>query len=88
MDQLDLNQLAGVAGGSVESNGSWKKVTASVTRGALALRTKACYDDNVIAQVLNGETFQVNDDKWQGSYVWASVQGLEGWINADYLLWL
>ena len=88
MIKISEKKLEDVTGGMETDFGGWKKVKANVTYSFLPLRSQTCCDDkNVIAQIQDGEAFRVNDDIWQGEYVRASFEGLEGWVNADYLLW-
>ena len=90
MEKMNMNEnLEQVTGGNDGmERGTWKDVTASVSSGYLALRNYPSYDDaNEIAQIQNGEAFRAYSGKWSGSYVWAYARGMEGWVNADYIIW-
>ena len=87
---LNMEELEKVTGGNDGYCGSWRSVRASVVPGTfLALRSQPIYDDNnIIVEIQPGEIFNVNTDNWSGSYVWGSARGCEGWVNADYIIFL
>ena len=54
----------------------------------LALRSQASYSDsNEIAKLMKGTQFEVKPGKTQGSYVWARYNGIEGWVNSQYVIY-
>ena len=77
-----------VSKGSDDLEGSWRIVKPRTASGLLALRNHPTSDDsNVISEIQNEEYFRVFSGKWSGCYVWACVNGVEGWVNANYIVW-
>ena len=86
MEKINSEALENVAGGRGSS--SWKKEYADVAPGTfLALRTDASANDgNIIDQIQPGEIFKVSKEEFNGDYLWASVHGLQGWVNGNYVV--
>ena len=77
-----------VSGGCDDQEGSWRIVKPRTSGGLLALRNHPTNDpSNIISGIQKGEYFRVYSGKWSGCYVWACVNGLEGWVNANYIIW-
>lgn len=77
-----------VSGGCDGLEGSWRIVKPRTARDFLALRSHPiCDDSNIISGIQKGEFFRVFSGKWSGCYVWACANGLEGWVNANYIVW-
>ena len=68
--------------------GSWRFVKPRAASGFLALRKHpTCDASNIISEIQNEEIFRVFSGKWSGCYVWACANGLEGWVNANDIVW-
>lgn len=68
--------------------GAWRLVKPRTTSGFLALRNHPASDaSNIISEIQNEEIFCVFSGKWSGCYVWACANGLEGWVNANDIVW-
>ena len=86
MKNLTPEDLENVAGGNDGARPmQWHRVIANVKTGYLALRSYPSYDDsNIIARIENGVSFLVSYDRTSGEYVWASYNGMDGWVNKKY----
>lgn len=87
MIKLNDQNLGSVAGGIGESGDpGWRWVRANVRTGYLALRSAPAYDyRNEIAKIVNGTAFQIKPGQTSGKYVYACLNGLEGWVNSGYI---
>ena len=77
-----------VPGGCDGLEDSWRFVKPRTASGFLALRNHPTSDaSNIISEIQNEEIFRVFSGKWSGCYVWACANGLEGWVNANDIVW-
>lgn len=84
INELDLNEVSG--GSDIYGDNGWRPATPCVRTGYLAIRRQPTYDDsNELGAIYNGEIFNVNMNKWNKNYIWASYNGTQGWVNSDYL---
>lgn len=74
---------------SSNSGANWKPVRCSVQSGYLALRSHPSYNyNNELCAIYNGTNFVAASNIYSGSYVWARYNGIEGWVNSNYIIWI
>lgn len=84
MNDAELNEVNGGNDGMSSTN--WLTAVPNVESGYLALRSRPSYNEaNEIAEIYPGSYFSVNTFRWNGSYVWARYNGIQGWVNADFI---
>ena len=85
------NVLADISGGNdgMGSVDPRREVVANVAAGYLALRNYPATDEsNEIFHIANGTPFKINIERCSGEFVFAYIDGKEGWVNGNFVAYL
>ena len=87
-ERMNDSVLANISGGNdgMGSVDPWKEVVANVAAGYLALRNYPATDEsNEIFHISNGTPFKINIERRSGEFVFACIDGKEGWVNGNFV---